>query len=411
MKRLDLAFRVLMLLRALSTPSAFGEDLLPAEEDDGFDELLIDEEDRVSEAELLKRMERAITELGPGKKRTQLLRVLKVLVHRKDIVVGPRRLAKFRNALLESAAADELRPYVPKLLKLEDADVFDMGARGWLNLGVQLSVAAGGAPFAELKTILDKRRDIIDLEWMLPALGRAGGKKALSVLRPFRQDRGIIPLGNVQNIRRVPCAAVLGCAYAGDSKAFEMTMEWYEQDYAARPRFAWYLQWAKQEGHKITDRSYALLDYCEHRIKQAERLLDFVLDGKLSQFIEWANRDLRIGLTDYLVRRLGRAAPEQLPRFAGLLAHPSLIVKRQVLKAFLEYGTVEQRTEAMRRIRDMLTSRRSLDRLFAVETLLVLDTDDGQRILTEAIGREANQALRFRFEGLWQCAALLHKGD
>jgi len=317
-------------------------------------------------------------------------------VKRKDVVVPPRDMAKFRNALLESVRPEGLRPHIPKLLKMEDADVFDMGARGWLNLGIQLSVVAGGASFEELSRTLEKRRDIIDLEWMLPALGRAGGKKALRVLQPFRQDRSIIPLGNVQNIRRLPCAAVLGSAYAGDAAAFGMIMEWYEQDCAARPRFAWYLQWAKQEGYKITDRSYALLDYCEHRIRQAERLLDSVFDKKLAEFIRLANEEMRIGLTDYLTRRLLRVRPQELPRFAGLVEHPSLIVKRQVLKTFLAEGSDEQRQEMLKTVREMRGSGHCLDRFFAVETLCRLGEGDRQKMLADAIEAETNPALRSR---------------
>ncbi|MDP6505376.1 MAG: hypothetical protein QF886_17270, partial [Planctomycetota bacterium] len=91
-------------------------------------------------------------------KREQLLSALSVLARQKDIVVPPREMAKFRNALLETAPSDALRPFVPKLLKIDDADLFDVGARAWLNLGIQLSVAAGGASFSELNSLLKKRR-------------------------------------------------------------------------------------------------------------------------------------------------------------------------------------------------------------------------------------------------------------
>jgi|ETNmetMinimDraft_15_1059895.scaffolds.fasta_scaffold08021_2 hypothetical protein len=399
MKKLYIIFSILITSWCLTSSTLSAEALLFDEDEEEIDELF-GEGDRVSETELLKRLKLAVTELNASKKREQLLSALSVLTRQKEIVVPPREMAKFRNALLETASSDALQPFVPKLLKIDDADLFDVGARAWLNLGIQLSVAAGGASFSELNSLLKNRRDIIDLEWMLPSLGRSGGKKALRVLRPFRQDQSIIPLGNVQNIRRVPCAAVLGCAYAGDREAFDLIMEWYEQDYQNRPRFAWYLQWAKQEGYKITDRSYALLDYCEHRIKQAERLLDFVIGNKIPEFIERANTEMRIGLTDYLIRKLSAAKDKELPLFAGLIRHPSIIVKRQVLETFLNHGSSQQQEEMMHQIRDMRKSRYSLDRFFAVETLWMLYGKQSQQVLIEAIEEEKNQALRLRFRQL-----------
>jgi hypothetical protein len=283
------------------------------------------------------------------------------------------------------------------LLKVDDNISFDLTAQRRLNLGIRFVLAVGGASFEELDAIFNRYRDVVDLEWLLPALARTGGARALPILQAYRADGSIIPLGNYQNIRAVPCAAVLGCAYAGDAAAFETILKWYEEDTISQPRFAFSIQWGIGEGIKP---DYRLLDFCEHRMLQAERLFAFRGASALPGLIERANRDLPVSLIGYLTRRIDETSGVALSPFAALLEHPCAEVKQHVLAAFLERGTSEDRAAVLGKVGALATSARGTDRLFAAEAGISLDPVRRPAILQEALRRETNPAVRRRIEML-----------
>lgn len=366
--------------------------------DDMFDEkrddqIKLDAEDRISADEVRARVKKAVAEAEPSKKRKALPAALKLVARRGDVVFQPREWNAFVDELLDNVPPRDLRPFVRELLKLKDKMAFDPSAKTRFNLGIRLSLVAGGASFDELVDILKTQATQVEMEWILPVIGRAGGAKALPILRRYRNDKSIIPLSNYQNIRPAACAAVLGCAYAGDQAAFDKILAWYDRDFIDRPRFAFYVAWSIQEGMKP---SYVLVDYCQHRIRQAERLLNAQGPKLVPSLIERANDELLVAMPDYLLRRLARAPREELPLYLGLLDHPSIMVKQRVLDIFLTRGDDGVKAQTMAKVRALLKSERGLDRFFAVRTLRMLAPDRDRAMLDRAVENEPNPAVRYR---------------
>ncbi|MHC4884112.1 MAG: hypothetical protein ACYTGH_03405 [Planctomycetota bacterium] len=394
-------FLHLLLILSLfsSLPLGAGEMAL----DEG-DELTLEDVKRYTEAEVLDLIKKAYEATDADGKRKQLLAILTILVEQKDLIIQPRELFLYRNALFAQARPEDLKPWVSPLLEARDADGFDVAAAARLNLGIQIASVVGGAPFPLLQSIYAAQKDRIDLEWMLPALGRAGGEKALPLIQPHRRDKVIIPLNNYQNIRKVPSAAVLGCAYAGDRAAEELILSWYEADSISRPRFAFYISWAKGLGQKITPSSYALLDHCQHRINQAERYLSFKGKRGLADLIERANRTLSLSLIEYLVRNLSsldtKAGDDALAAYLPLLRNPSLQVRYCVLDAITRGGTPALQTKLWQRIGGLLKGKKGNERFFAFSALLQHRRTESAEPLQAALAAEPNAALKSRMQRL-----------
>ena len=374
--------------------SLIGGDRGKAAADDEITAVL-DNQKPVTAEEMKKQMAAAMAETDAARQAKLFDAALASFIRCKDIVPESREVQLFMEALVDKASPEAMRSYAAKLLAARKQS-FDPGAWMKLNLGVRLAFATGsGATLDDLKDLLATQADRLDVEWLLPAIGRIGGPAALPILQPYRSDNAIIPLGNVQNIQRVPCAAVLACAFAGDTNAFEKVLQWYEEDRIDLPRFAFYVSWAKLEGLKP---DYVLLDYCQHRIHQAERLLDVVASKQLSDLIARTNRDMSRSLTGYLFKRLESAPPEDLPKYVSLLDHPSILMKRQVMDKLLESGSESVRQEAMRKLNALLKSPRGLDRFFAAETLWQIDPKANRSVLDQVVKDDPNETVRRRLQ-------------
>ena len=382
---------------ALAGAADFDE-LLGGGEEGGDDILLeLDGEKRVTPDQWKERMGQALRETRPAARRTQVTELLRIMVRQKDIILLPREFNTFVDAVLASVTDEYLTAFIPKLLEPGENLQFDPAAQTSLNLGIRFTLTTGNASFEQLASLLKQYKSFVDLEWLLPALGRTGGAKALPLVRPHRNDRAIIPVGNVQNIRRTECAAVLACAYAGEQEAVEIILTWYEQDFLNRPIFAFHVTWALQEGLKP---DYEKLDYVQHRISQAERLFDFLGEKALPDLITRANRDLSVSLTDYLTRRMSRASGEQFAPFLPLMDHPSIIVKQKVLAAVLDRGTDAAKTVVTGKVAAFLRSDRGLERFFAAEALWRLDRAAHRDAVLAALSRETSPSVRLRMQAL-----------
>lgn len=347
----------------------------------------------ISDAEVKKRLTTALAEQNAEKRRTALVELLNIFRRQKNTVLVGRDLNRFMNAVLDSVPPKTLRGYVSQWVKSDNDLQFDPGRQLRLNMGIRFALVAGGVSADQLQTLMAQYPTIIDLEWALPTLGRAGGKKVIATLRKYRQDAVIIPLGNYRNIRRIPCAAVLACAYAGDAEAFATILKWYEQDFTDRPRFAFYVTWAKSEGMKV---DYRLLDYCDHRIRQAERFLAFLGQSELPHLVTIANRDLSLSLTAYLLRQLAARRGSALAPLIALIKHPCMLVKQRLLRAVLQRGTGQERQILKQQITALLTSPRGSDRLFAVKALFSLEPDSAREIMEGVLKKDPNRMVRIR---------------
>jgi len=365
-------------------------------------DVLLDGAKPANQKDFQARLAAALVQKDPAVRRKQLTELVEVLVRSDGILLPPRDWNAFADAVLAGVDRPALAAFAPKLLRAPENIQFNVSAQSRLNLGLRVALMAGGASFERLKAIHDQCGSVVDLEWLLPALARAGGSKALPILARYRDDAGIIPLGNSQNIRRPACAAVLAAAYAGEKEALERILAWYEEDYVNRPRFAFNVAWSLQEGLKP---DYALLDYCQHRLAQAERLLDFLGKDCLAELIARANREGSISLTDYLCRKMEAAGAGDLPVFVQLLEHPSVIVKQHAVQALLERGDAGLRRIADQKLQAFRSSPRGIDRFFATKTLMFLDRARDEALLDEAIQSERNDAVRRRLidlrSGVW----------
>jgi hypothetical protein len=350
----------------------------------------------VSEKEVVERVRQGVDEAVRRRQGGPLVEPLRLVCTCRDAFITPELLTSFTDALLTYGEREDVVKFVPRLLRSSDV-TFSPPAVARLNLGVKLALVHGGASFEELKGILGVKA--VDLEWLLPALGKVGGAQALPLIQKYREDKTIIPLGNEQNIRAVPCAAILAAAYAGEDAARETILRFYEEDVVNLPRFAFYVEWGLREGIPVGG-ARRLLGFCQHRIRQAERLLDFLGRGGLPTLIRKANEQGSISLTGYLVRSLQNAPRERVADYWGLLEHPAILVKEKVLERLLESGDGAVRGRILEMLRSLVTSPAGTDRLFAVDTLMDLDPEDGRRILVEALAREANVAVKVRLEDL-----------
>lgn len=402
-RSLVLACVVLLCLPGLALAADDIDRVLGGTTKDESIDLLLDGAKPVNQKDLKMRMTAALAQKDPVARRKQLTELLDFVLRAHDLLLPPRDWSAFTDAVLASVDRPALAACAPKLLRVPENIQFNVSAQLRLNLGLRLALAAGGVSFDQLKSLHDQHATVLDLEWFLPALGRAGGAKALPILARYRSDASIIALGNSQNIRHTACAAVLAAAYAGDKDALAKVLAWYEEDYVNRPRFAFYVTYAIQEGMKP---DYALLDYCQHRIAQAERLIDFLGKDFLAELITRANREASLSLTDYLCRKMETASPADLPAFVPLVEHPCVTVKQHVVQALLERGDTGLRQLAGQRLQALRSSPRGIDRFFAVESLLLLDRSHGDALLDEAISHERNDAVRRRLTdlrsgGLW----------
>ncbi len=393
------ALSILLIPAGVSLYAEGLDDLIAGPDKDLSTALLLDAAEPVSQKEFETRMAAALKQKDAAIRRKQLSELIGILVQTEDIVLLPRDWRAFAEAALTTVDPATLSANAIKLLKAPENIQFDLSAQSRLNLGIRFSLAGGGVPFETLKGIYDrcKHADWIDMEWLLPSLARAGGAPALPLVTPYRSDASIIPLGNEQNIRRVPCAAVLACAYAGDTNAMGKVLAWYEADTLNRPRFAFYVAWGISEGMKP---DYVLLDYCQHRIAQAERFLDFLGKERIPDLIVRANREASISLTTYLTRKMEAAPPAELPLFLSFAEHPDLLVKQRALLLFLDRGDAALRETANARLRALLKSPRGTDRFVAAETLAFTDRANRAALLDEAIARETNPSVRLRLDAL-----------
>lgn len=353
-------------------------------------------EKAVTPHELEAQMRKAMTATEQKHDCAPLLECLDILVRQAETSVSPEMNVAFAEALLKHGRAKELAPQVPVLLQFGQKD-FSPVAAAKLNLGIKLALVFGGATFHDLRQLQNLQG--VDLEWLLPALGKTGGAAALPLIQKHRSDAVIIPLGDVQNIRPVPCAAILASAYTGDEAAVKKILEFYEEDTTNLPRFAFYVSWGLSEGLNVAG-ARQLLAFCQHRANQAERLLDFRGRRHLPELIAAANDTGSLALTGYVVKSLQRAAADQVVDYLPLLAHPVPIVKAQVLDRILEGNDTALRAKAFSRLREMTTSGSGADRVFALESLLLCLPDEGRQLLPPALARETNCAVRVRLEDL-----------
>jgi len=352
----------------------------------------------VSQEEFETRLTKALRQNDAAVRRKELAELLDIFVRTRSIVPAPRDWNAFSGALLETADPARLAAAAVKLLTATENLRFDLAARSRVNLGIRFANAVDGVPFEQLQTLHDrfKGSDLLDLEWLLPALGRTGGAAALPLIASYRADHTVIPLGHESNIRRVPCAAVLAAAYAGESNAFEQVLGWYETDVVNLPKHAFNIAWAIQEGMKP---NYAILDYATHRTAQAERLLDFKGPEHLPVLIARANRDASISLTAYVIAKMDTAAAG-LPRLLALADHPCVLVKQRALLTFFERGDEALRQEVVARTRALLDAPSGADRFMAAETLRVLGVEDSSRMIEQRLARETSPTVRRRLETL-----------
>ena len=393
MKR-SILIAILAMLAARGPLCGAGLDDLLGGDGDDIGVLLGDKP--VSQEEFETRLTKALRQNDAAVRRKELAELLGIFVRTRSIVPAPRDWKAFCDALLETADPVLLVDAAKKLMAATENLQFDLAARARVNLGIRFANAADGVPFEQLKTLHDRFKGggLLDLEWLLPALGRAGGAAALPLIDPYRAK---IRPGDVARLRGVPCAAVLAAAYAGDSNALERVLGWYEADVTDLPGAAFNVAWAIQEGLKP---DYSNVDYLTQRIAQAERLLDFKGPEYLPALVARANRDASVSLTAYVIAKMDAADAAGLPRLLALADHPCVLVKQRALVAFFERGDQALRQEAVARTRALLDAPSGADRFMAAETLRLLGVEDASRLIGQRLARETSPTVRRRLETL-----------
>lgn len=374
-------------------PACFSDEL----EDD---ELLLEEKTVITEDEVLKLIEKAYLEPNKKLKNHQLLHVLDVLIENNDLILPPRKLYIFRNKLFLSVDHNALKKRLPLLLKAKDADQFDMSAKFKINLAIQISLIVGGVSYIELQQVYNSNRIRVDLEWYLPALARAGGEKANTFINKYRSDKSIITLNHAQNIRKIPCAAVLASAYTGDDMALKKILSWYERDIIMKDRFAFSVSWARSEGHKITPSSYAVVDHCEHRINQAEALLNYISKKDFNKLIKIMNDDMSIAITDYIVRRINKYNKKTpmnvISQTMPLINNTSLQIKLSISEMVRRLNNKALHELYLLNLHKELKSSISSNRFFAFQSLLYDRKIDHKDVLLACLESESNGVMKRR---------------
>ena len=305
----------------------------------------------------------------------------------------PQRIEALWSFIRGHGKCDDCAVAIQKLLSC-DRPVWSPSDTNVANFGVRVAFLFGDGSL--LRSLLELlKNSSIDQEWLLLALGRAGGPKALKAINRFRKDESIIPLGNHQNIRAVPCAAIAGAAYAGDQSAREMLLEFYEQDTVNLPRFSFYVSWGIMDGQPAAAIRQAkrLRDYCAHRIWLAEVYLDSQTGSDLEALVARATGTNSRSLTSYLVKRLERS-PESVRSYWGLLDHACIVVKERVSEALQGTNDPEIGPELRSKIKEFLSSPYGIERAFAVEELMDLDPVRGRELAGEFLKTEPNDLVR-----------------
>jgi len=353
----------------------------------------------VTQAEFETRLAATLKQTDPVARNKELKDLVAVLMRSQEILLMPRDMDAFAEAVIASGAQPDLAAATDTLLQSAESLQFNVIAQSRLNLVIRFALATGGVPFDRLKQIHSQfgSANWLELECLLPALGRAGGAQALPLVTPYRADASIIRLNNEQNIRRIPCASMLACAYGGDTNALEKTLTWYEEDTANLSRFAFSVAYAISEGMKP---KYDLLDYVRHRIAQAEQLLDFLGKERIPDLLARVNRDASISLTSYAVAKMEAADAGDLPLFLPLADHPSPLVKQRALLTLFDRGDTVLREAVFAKLEAWLASSAGVDRFVATETLGILAPSRQDAVLAEAIISESNPTVRRRMETL-----------
>ena len=373
-----------------------GATLLAQDGDDFLDDLDAGEslQDRVDlaedEAEKEKIVAGAVKQVI--KAQTGLPGLLALMGSEPDLF-PPQRIEALWSFIREHGKRDDCAAAVRKLLS-RDRPVWSPSDTNVANFGVKVAFLFGdGSALRSLLELIDNHS--IDQEWLLLALGRAGGPKALKSINRFRKDESIISLGNHQNIRAVPCAAIAGAAYAGDPSAREKLLEFYEQDTVNLPRFSFYVSWGIMDGQPAAAIRQAerLRDYTAHRIWLAEFYLDSLTGSDLEALVAQATGTNSRSLTSYLVKRLERS-PGAVRSYWGLLDHACIVVKERVSEALQGTNDPGIGPELRGKIEELMKSPYGVERAFAVEELMNLDPGRGRETAKEFLKAEPNALVR-----------------
>ena len=311
----------------------------------------------------------------------------------------PERLAQLTSAITKHGKQSELAGSLVKLLSTERAALSPSDINV-LNFGVRASLLFGGPKLAKLLIRL-VGNDAVDKEWLLPAIGRIAGPKSLPVINRYRSDVSIISLGNHQNIRAVPTAAIIGAAFAGEADAKGKLLDFYEQDVVDLPRFSFYVTWGITDGQPASAIRQAerLRDYCAQRIWIAEHYLDSLNAADLEQIVGQAVQTNALSLTTYLVKRLERS-PQELNSFVSLLDHASIIVKARVADAILRSKDEAARQKLEKKLRLLTQSEFGVERAFAIEQIYDMNRKEGLSAAEKLLISEPNELVRLKLQGL-----------
>ena len=370
--------------------------LLAQDGDDFLDDLDAGEslQDRIDLAEDEAEKEKIVAEAVKQvlKAQTGLPGLLSLMGSEPELF-PPKRIEALWSFIREHGKRDDCAAAIQKLLS-RDRPVWSPSDTNVANFGVRVAFLFGDSSL--LRSLLQLlNNNSIDQDWLLPALGRAGGPKALKSINRFRKDESIISLGNHQNIRSVPCAAIAGAAYAGDPSAREKLLEFYEQDTVNLPRFSFYVSWGIMDGQPaaVIRQSKRLRDYTAHRIWLAEVYLDSQTGSDLEALVALATGTNSRSLTSYLVKRLERS-PGTVRSYWGLLDHACIVVKERVSEALQGTNDPGIGPELRGKIKELLKSPYGVERAFAVEELMNLDPGRGRELAKEFLKVEPNALVR-----------------
>ena len=373
-----------------------GATLLAQDDDDFLDDLDAGEglQERIDLAEDEAEKEKIVAAAVEQVLETQTgLPGLLALMAAEPDLFPPQRIEALWSFIRGHGKCDDCAVAIQKLLSC-DRPVWSPSDTNVANFGVRVAFLFGDNSL--LRSLLELlNNNSIDQEWLLPALGRAGGPKALKAINRFRSDEAIIPLANHQNIRAVPCAAITGAAYAGDQSAREKLLDSYEQDTVSLPRFSFYVSWGIMDGQPAAAIRQAkrLRDYCAHRIWLAEVYLDSQTGSDLEGLVARATGTNSRSLTSYLVRRLERS-PGTARSYGGLLDHACIVVKERVSEALLATNDSEVTAQLRSKIEELLSSPYGIERAFAIEELIDLDPGRGRELARELLKAEPNDLVR-----------------
>ncbi len=331
-------------------------------------------------------IESALTAARKTGDASALLKQLDVIIRKIDLLPSLDIFEKFTDALLTCGRAGDMASRTPLLLKYAGIEM-NPSATAKFNLGIKMALCFGGAGFNDLRYLTRIRG--VDLDWLLPALGKTGRENALPLIKSYDTNNS---LGR---------AVALGSAYAGDTNALQIVLDIQDRDIlnlkGSNKSTLYHLligQQRQAEGTRIEAAR------CRRRIHQVEELFDSLGDLARAFMIKSAIIHASPAAMQYLFETMESIPADQLSGFIELIEHPEPFTKEFVVQHLWDSGDVDLRNDLLERLRGMSTAPGGYDRLMAITLLCRMSPNEGFDLLKDAVARESNAAVRIALENL-----------